>query len=326
MNPTLRRLISFISASLLSIAVGIVGVAQNGWFGSGDLRPYAIYCIPFALILWASASLFFRVTRRWHSWIAAPTGFVLGAIVGFIGTYAVAIVLGPWFGAMSVPMLKSWCVTGAIFIPLLYLIRKDGLGISSIVGGTALLGSGLVLFFALSPIWALATGNQHLTTAFFQHVPGDEEFKIDNEPDWLTNEDRDLLESCGLKGRLECFSSGGSNSTEWPRAKAFVIFTSDLSKTVRLPQPKNATILYVQRGDDFIALPNGTPTFDRALEFYEDQDGWHYWVEMASGAKSGGGITLKPTKPNKTVDSTPTRVTSPASSLRSGQEPRHGQP
>jgi len=31
-------------------------------------------------------------------------------------------------------------------------------------------------------------------------------------------------------------------------------------------------------------------------------------------------------KQNKTVDSTATRITSPASSLRSGQEPRHGQP
>lgn len=29
---------------------------------------------------------------------------------------------------------------------------------------------------------------------------------------------------------------------------------------------------------------------------------------------------------NNAVDSTATRVTSPASSLRSGQEPRHGQP
>src|SRR5690606_32172457 len=227
------------------------------------------------------------------------TGFLLGTFVGFVGTYAAAIVLGPWFGAMSVPMLKSWCVSAAIYIPLVYLIRKDGSERSSIGGGAALLGSGLVLFFTISPLWSLATGNQHLMTAFFRHVPGEEELKFENEPVWLTNEDRDLLVSSGLKGRLECFRSGGSNSTDWPRAKAFVIFTSDLTETVRLPQPKHSTILYVQRGGGFVALPNEASTIDRAIEFYKDQSGWSYWVEQSSGAKSGGGLNLKPTKPNQ---------------------------
>jgi hypothetical protein len=35
---------------------------------------------------------------------------------------------------------------------------------------------------------------------------------------------------------------------------------------------------------------------------------------------------MKANKPNKAVQPTPTRVTPPASSLRSGQEARHGQP
>ncbi len=304
MNFFLLRLLSYSAALLLSFAVGILRVAQNGWFGSSDLLPYAIYCIPFAFLLWASSSLFFRMTRQWRPWLATPIGFIMGAIAGFIGTYAVAIVLGPWFGAMSVPVLKSWCVTASIFIPLVYLVRRDGLGKMSIGSGIALLGAGLAFFFAISPLWSLATSNQHLITAFFQHVPGDDELKIDSEPDWFTNEDRELLVSSGLKGRLDCFSSGGSNSTEWPCAKAFVIFTSDLSETVRLPQPKHSTILYVQRGDGFVVLPEGVPTFNRSLEFYEDEYGWHYWVEQASGAKSGGGLRLKTTKPNKAVDST----------------------
>jgi len=37
-------------------------------------------------------------------------------------------------------------------------------------------------------------------------------------------------------------------------------------------------------------------------------------------------IEIQTNQPNKAVDSTAARVTSPASSLRSGQEPRHGQP
>lgn len=242
MNPSLRRFLSFIAAFLLSFAVGILGVAQNEWFGKGDLWPYAVYCVPFAVFIWGISSVFFRLTRQLPSWLAVPIGFALGAFTGFLGTYAVAIFLWPGYGAMSVPMLKSWCVSAAQFIPAAYLIRKGGLKKSSIVGAAVLSGSGLALFFALPPLWSIATKNQDLTTAFFQHVPGDEELKIVGGPDWLTNEDRDLLVSSRLKGRLECFTSGGCNTTEWPRAKAFVIFNSELSETVRLPQPNHPVI------------------------------------------------------------------------------------
>ena len=72
--------------------------------------------------------------RRWPSWLATPIAFALGAFVGCLGTYSVAILLGPWFGAMSVPMLKSWCVSSSIFIPAVYLIRKNGLERSPITG------------------------------------------------------------------------------------------------------------------------------------------------------------------------------------------------
>jgi hypothetical protein len=292
MNSALRRLFTFLAALLLSFAIGVLGVAQNEWFGSGDLSPYAIYCIPFAVFLGGCSSLFLLVARRWPSWLAAPMGFVLGAFVGVVGTYVVAMFLGPWFGAMSVPILRSWCVAASFFIPVVYLIRRTELRKHLVVGSTAFAGLGVILFWGISPLWSLATGDQHLTTAFFRHNSGDQELKIDEEPDWLTEDDRDLLLSCGLKGRLKCFVSGGSNSTEWPRAKAFVIFTSDLTETVRLSQPKHSTILYVQRGTKFIALPNGLPTLDRAIEFYQDQSGWSYRIEQSSGAKSGGSLSF----------------------------------
>ncbi len=150
----------------------------------------------------------------------------------------------------------------------------------------------VALFCAISPMWSLATGNQNLMTAFCRLVPGEQELTIDREPQWLTEEDRRLILSSGLRDQLECFRSGGSNSTDWPRAKAFVIFTTALSETVRLPQPKHTTILYVPRGEEFVALPEDAETFERAIEFCKDQSGWSYWIEQASGAKSAGGLSL----------------------------------
>jgi len=292
MNTALRRFLTCFAVFLLSFVVGVIGVAQNDWFGSGDLSSYAFYCIPFAAFLWGAASLFYRMARTWPSWLAIPTAFVLGAVAGFVGTYSVAIFLGPWFGAMSVPMLKSWCVSASIFVPALYIIRKSGLCKLSIVGVTVCSGLGVALFFGISPLWSLSSGNQHLMTAFFRHTPGEQGLRIIREPDWLTTEDRDLILSSGLTGTLECFRSGGSNSTDWPRARAFVIFTAGLSETVRLPQPKHTTVLYVQHEQEFVRIPEDAPTFERAIEFYRDDRGWSFWVEQSSGAKSGGGLSL----------------------------------
>ena len=59
------------------------------------------------------------------------------------------------------------------------------------------------------------------------------------------------------------------------------------------------------------------PNPDNYREF-KTAKGWLGWVFL--------GIDYENKTPNKAVDSTATRVTTPASSLRSGQESRHGQP
>ncbi len=277
-------------AYALVVFVGVLAVASNGWFGSSDLIPYAVFCIPFAFFLWGGASMFFWLARAWPSTVASTTGFALGIVVGFVGTFTVAIFLGPWFGAMSVPMLQTWCVAASVYIPAVYLIQKSGLQRPAVVGSGAYLSLGVGLFIGFSPIWSLITGDQHLKTAFFRHIPGEGALEIISAPDWLTNEDRELILSSGLTGTLEARRSGGSNSTDWPRAKALVIFTAEMSTSVRLAQPKRTTVLYIQGAQEFIKLPEDAPTYDRAIEFYERARGWGFWVEHASGSKSGGGL------------------------------------
>lgn len=292
MKHALASLLVVLSAFLLSLIAGILSVAQNDWFGSGDLSAYSVYCFPFSVLLAGVAFLFFKISYRWPSWLGVTVAFTLGIFTGYLSTFIVALLLGPWFGAMSVPMLKSWCVAAALFIPAFYLVAEHGWSRSSIIGNTVLIGIGSALFFGIAPLMSLATGNQHLMTAFFQYVPGEQELRIEQEPEWLSEDDHRLILSCGLKGTLKCFSSGGSNSTRWPQAKAFVIFTSDLTEATCLRQPKHTSVLYVQREHEFTSSPKDAKFFKRAIEFYKDQGEWYYSIEQSSGAKSGGWLGL----------------------------------
>lgn len=292
MTPALRPILAIAFACLTAFGLGAVGVAQDEWFGSGDLVPYGIYCIPFGIGVWGAASFWFGLTRQWSVWVAVPLGFLAGVVLGLVATFSVALFLGPWFGAMSVPVLKSWCVAAAFAIPAIYLFMKFGLGARAVTSAVLLASLGVLLFFGISPAWSLATGNQHLTTAFFRHIPGDSELSIEDEPLWLTDDDRKLLSRSGLRGTLMCVGGGGSNTTGWPKAKALVVFTEEPTEQIRLRQPKHSTIVYVQRNEEFVMLPERAETFDRSIELVRQQNGWFYYVEHASGARSGSRLSL----------------------------------
>jgi hypothetical protein len=276
----------------MPFVAGVTAVAQNDWFGSGDLVPsYAIACIPFAVFLWIYAALFSRLVRAWPAWLATLVGLLFGAMAGFLGTSALAGFFGPWMATMSVDVLKSWVASAAVFVPTAHLLNTGGMRKAPLLGATFLGLLGLAGFAGFSPLRSLVTGDQHLMLVLFRHIPGEQPLRIASEPEWLSERDRALIYGCGLTGTVECFGYSGSNSTNWPRAKAIIVFTTGPSKPARLPQPKCSTILYLQRADDFVAMPEQAPVNDRAIElFRDDRDKWCYWVELISGGKSGGEI------------------------------------
>lgn len=292
MHLPLRHLLGLLAAFALPFVAGVIAVALNDWFGSSDLVPsFAIFCIPFAVFLWVIAALFSRMVCTWPAWLAAPVGFLLGALVGFLGTVALAGFLGPWSGAMSVDVFKSWTTSAAVFVPTAHLLTTGGLRKAPLLGTLLVAVVGSASFAGFAPLRSLATGDQHLMVVFLRHIPGEQPLQIVNAPEWLTDPDRALILSCGLNGTVEFFGSSGSMTTPWPRAQAWIVFTTGPSKPARLPQPKRCTILYLQRDNDFVAMPERAPVIDRAIELFRDDRGkWCFWVELVSGGKSGGEL------------------------------------
>jgi hypothetical protein len=113
-----RLLLSFFVSTAIAIAVAELGafayVTANDGFGRGDLLPFLIWLIPFGLLVATAVG----VGQNWlHNAGAAGRacyGAVAGAIVGVAWTFALAGIMGPWFGTFSFPVLRVLGGSGAL--------------------------------------------------------------------------------------------------------------------------------------------------------------------------------------------------------------------
>jgi hypothetical protein len=284
------NLMEIIGTYVLSVVAGVVAVALNRWFGSSDLLPFAIYCIPFSLAVAPAVGLVFAVTRRIPIYLAILIAFLAGLSFGWLATLVVAFILGPWFGAMSVPILQVWAVTSAFVLSAGVLFRRRSLSPRTAAVLACLAAISVFTSVLFRPVLSFATENQHLTVFFFRHQPGSVELSIE-DADSLDPADIALLKQTGFHGTLQGRGSHASNNTEWPRAKVFFIFTSPLTVPASLPQPKHCSIVYVQDGSSFRRVPSDAPTFSRQIHLEPGSGNWHLVVEHSNGARSGGSVS-----------------------------------
>lgn len=284
-------IVTVIAAFLVALGAGVIAVALNDWFGRGDLVPFAIYCIPFALIAVPTATVTFNLTSRLPLWLAAAFAFVAGLIFGWFSTYAVALFLGPWFGAMSVPMLLVWCISAAFVFSAVVILRRAPWSLRVALRLAVLASLSVLASAGFRPALSLAADNQYLNVFYFRHYPGYADLDVSDAAKVLDTADIDILKQTGLRGKLESRGSSASTTTKWPRAKAIIIFTSPLTTEVSLPQPKRCTIAYVQVDSSFRPVPAAAPTFPRMMHIQRESGGWNFVVEHSSGARSGGRIS-----------------------------------
>ena len=120
------------------MTAGVIGVALNDWFGSGDLKLFAIYSIPYAILSAPAVDLTARLTTPLPVWAACAGAFAAGVIFGLFaagvsfgfhgGTVAVGIYPAPLlFGAISVPVMQAWCIGAAIIFPAAVLLQRTPL-------------------------------------------------------------------------------------------------------------------------------------------------------------------------------------------------------
>ena len=93
-------------------------LSTHNWFGSGDLVAFRFWLTPFCGLIGVSNLSFIFLTERRSLLLRVPLGIVIGALLGFIWTFFVATVLGPWFNAFSFPVLYFWMIGGALSLPI----------------------------------------------------------------------------------------------------------------------------------------------------------------------------------------------------------------
>lgn len=103
-----------IIAVLGAVGAALAYLASNAWFGAGDLSAMVIWSLPLGALLAVTAGVLSRrliaVRALWHYVALVPTG----AVVGYLWTLVAAVVMGPWIGAFSFPVLFCWVAGGML--------------------------------------------------------------------------------------------------------------------------------------------------------------------------------------------------------------------
>lgn len=118
----LRMLVGMVAATITTFTIAIGFLAQRRFvfargssltFFGGDLWALSLYSIPLATLLLVVGLSLNRLTRRWSSLARVVLVSLSGASIGFGWTLVVAMLLGPWFGAFSFPVVYCW-IAGSI--------------------------------------------------------------------------------------------------------------------------------------------------------------------------------------------------------------------
>ncbi len=126
-KTTLQKpfVIKFVSA-LLNLATCLVAVLvvlyRQDWFGQGDTYALVFWTIPLAAGLGFAGQSIVHLFRQRAFWLRL---LLLGLAAGLVSlgwAYCMALVLGPWIGAFSIPVLYLW-IAGAT-IQLFFLDRR----------------------------------------------------------------------------------------------------------------------------------------------------------------------------------------------------------
>lgn len=100
------------------IAVTIVLFHQN-WFGNGDTYAFVFWTVPLAGGLSVTGKTIINLFRKKSFWLRLCFIILIAGILSFAWAYCVALLLGPWINAFSIPILYLWI--GGSILQLLFL-------------------------------------------------------------------------------------------------------------------------------------------------------------------------------------------------------------
>ncbi|WP_201981277.1 DUF6843 domain-containing protein [Hymenobacter rubidus] len=104
-----------------SLAIVMGFLARQNWFGSGDTEAFLYWTAPLVAGVAAISPLILRILPSFPVGLRALLLVVIAAGIAFGWVYGVALLLGPWMGAFSFPVLYPW--VGGTAAQLLLLER-----------------------------------------------------------------------------------------------------------------------------------------------------------------------------------------------------------
>jgi len=118
-RPFIIKLLSgLINILTCLIAMTIVLFRQN-WFGKGDTYAFILWTVPLAVGLAVTGRTIVYLFRTSSYLLRLLFIILISGLLSFGWAYCVALVLGPWIGAFSFPILYLWI--GGSILQLLFL-------------------------------------------------------------------------------------------------------------------------------------------------------------------------------------------------------------
>jgi hypothetical protein len=108
------RWVAGLGAVLGSVAGAVWYLAGNDWFGAGDLPAMLAWSMPLGLLEALFIGPAARRLRSSSGWLQYGVLVLLGGIVAVLWSLIAALLLGPWIGAFSFPVLFCWLAGGAL--------------------------------------------------------------------------------------------------------------------------------------------------------------------------------------------------------------------
>jgi hypothetical protein len=106
-NAGLAAVLAFLAALVAWLAAALYVFCNDG-FGIGDLRAFAWWCVPLAVV---AAPLVMAVDRLSRTWASVPA-YLLSLVAAILLTAGMTVLarfaLGPWIQAFSFPIVWCW--------------------------------------------------------------------------------------------------------------------------------------------------------------------------------------------------------------------------
>jgi hypothetical protein len=230
-----------------------------------------------------------RALAQRPMWVGLVIGATVGIGVGFVWTVTNASWLGPWFGAWSFPVVLCWMTGGALGLAAAATSPSANGWRRIAAESVTYLLVAVAAPYLYRPALAYLRHDQHLTFVYGRIRPATAGPELDDSMELLVPGEKELLAHAAIGGFVEVVGSHAANTAEQPRARMLVFLRRPVDRVHRLLQPDATTVVYIQEDHGFRRFPpDAKVRSDRAVELYpEKSNETAYWVEQASGARSG---------------------------------------